>query len=397
MMAEPVWSVSEVNRAVRDLIEGSLHPFWIKGEVSNLLPHRSGHAYLSLKDEHCQIRAAYFGGTSAVRSLNLQNGMMIEAYGKLTVYDVRGEYQFSIKSIRLAGAGDLQRRFDELKRRLDAEGLFAPERKLPLPRLPRCIGIITSPTGAAIRDFLQITDRRFPDLHIRLYPVQVQGAGAAESVVRGIQFFNRTGDADVIVVTRGGGSMEDLWAFNEECVARAVADSRIPVISAIGHEIDFTICDFAADLRAPTPSAAAELVVGQRDEVASELAQYRKVMRHVMEYRLLQEQRRLDQLAASTLFREPAHLLEVRSRQLDEWQLRMGAGFQSAMTAAEHRLEALSLRLAGVDPAGQLKRGYAILVRDADGMPVTSAQGHPAGEAITAQLADGELSLTVRS
>ena len=397
MATEPIWSVSEVNRAVRELVEGSLNPFWMKGEVGNLLPHRSGHAYLTLKDERCQIRAAYFGGAAAVRSLGLANGMQIEAYGKLTVYDVRGEYQFSIKSIRLAGAGDLQRRFEELKRKLAAEGLFDPARKKPLPRLPRCIGVVTSPTGAAIRDFLQIVDRRFPDLHIRIWPAQVQGAGAAESVARGIDFFNRAGGVEVIVVTRGGGSMEDLWAFNEECVARAVAASRIPVISAIGHEIDFTICDFAADLRAPTPSAAAELVIGRRDEVVGELEQLRKAMLHAFDYRLLTEQRRLDQLAASTLFREPAHLVEMRVQQLDEWQLRFGAAAERGVTAATHRLEALALRLAGVDPQEQLKRGYAILVCDADGAPVTSAQGHAPGEALTARLADGELPLAVRS
>ena len=397
MTTEPIWSVSEVNRAVRELVEGSLNAFWMRGEVGNLLPHRSGHAYLTLKDERCQIRAAYFGGAAAVRSLGLANGMQIEAYGKLTVYDVRGEYQFSIKSIRLAGAGDLQRRFEELKRKLAAEGLFDPARKKPLPRLPRCIGVVTSPTGAAIRDFLQIVDRRFPDLHIRIYPAQVQGAGAAESVARGIDFFNRAGGVEVIVVTRGGGSMEDLWAFNEECVARAVAASRIPVISAIGHEIDFTICDFAADLRAPTPSAAAELVIGRRDEVVGELEQLRKAMLHAFDYRLLTEQRRLDQLAASTLFREPAHLVEMRAQQIDEWQLRFGAAAERGVTAAAHRLEALALRLAGVDPQEQLKRGYAILVRDADGAPVTSARGHAPGEAVTARLADGELPLAVRS
>ena len=397
MTTEPIWSVSEVNRAVRELVEGSLNAFWMKGEVGNLLPHRSGHAYLTLKDERCQIRAAFFGGAAAVRNLGLANGMQIEAYGKLTVYDVRGEYQFSIKSIRLAGAGDLQRRFEELKRKLAAEGLFNPARKKPLPRLPRCIGVVTSPTGAAIRDFLQIVDRRFPDLHIRIYPALVQGAGAAESVARGIDFFNRAGGVEVIVVTRGGGSMEDLWAFNEECVARAVAASRIPVISAIGHEIDFTICDFAADLRAPTPSAAAELVIGRRDEVVGELEQLRKAMIHAFDYRLLTEQRRLDNLAASTLFREPAHLVEMRAQQLDEWQLRFGAAAERGTTAAAHRLEALALRLAGVDPAEQLKRGYAILVRDADGAPVTSARGHAPGEAVTARLADGELPLAVRS
>ena len=211
----PIWSVSDANSAVRDLVENSFMPFWLRGEISNLVIHRSGHVYLSLKDERSQIRAVYFGGAAAVRELQLQNGALIEAHGRLTVYEVRGEYQFSIRTIRPTGLGELQRRFEELKRKLEGEGLFAPERKRPIPALPRAVGVITSPTGAAIRDFLQIVDRRFPNLPVKIYPAQVQGTGAAAQVAAGIEFFNRAGNVEVLVVTRGGGSMEDLWPFKE--------------------------------------------------------------------------------------------------------------------------------------------------------------------------------------
>ena len=391
---EIIWSVSDVNRAVRDLVENSLMPFWIRGEVSNLIVHRSGHVYLSLKDRDCQIRAAFFGGAHAVREKNLQNGELVECFGKLTVYEVRGEYQFSIKSIRLAGMGELQRRFEELKRKLDAEGLFDPARKLPIPAVPGRIGLVTSPTGAAIRDFLQIIDRRFPNLAIRLYPAKVQGAGAAQEIARGVDFFNWCGGVDVIVAMRGGGSAEDLWAFNEEIVARSIAASRIPVISAVGHEIDFTIADFVADLRAPTPSAAAELVAGRRVELEERLLRCERSLRGSVDYALLSAQRRLEMLGNSAMFREPAHLLEMRNRQLDELHLRFLNAVERRRTDAAHHLEALALRLADVDPKEQLKRGFA-MITDAEGQLIVSAAGHEPGKEVTAHLADGELRLTV--
>ncbi len=391
----PVWSVSDANSAVRDLVENSFMPFWLRGEISNLVIHRSGHVYLSLKDERSQIRAVYFGGAAAVRELQLQNGAQIEAHGRLTVYEVRGEYQFAIRTIRPTGLGELQRRFEELKRKLEAEGLFAPERKRPIPALPRAVGVITSPTGAAIRDFLQIVDRRFPNLPVRIYPAQVQGAGAAAQVAAGIEFFNRAGNVEVLVVTRGGGSMEDLWPFNEEVLARAVAASRIPVISAVGHEIDFTICDFVADLRAPTPSAAAELVIGRREEMEATVERLARSLRRAVDFRLMEARGALDRLAGSACFREPRHLVQMRGQQLDELQLRLTAAAELAVTVRRHRLEALAGRLHILDPRRQLERGYAILT-DGAGRPVVSALGQRRGAELTAHLADGTLDLTVR-
>lgn len=392
---QPVWSVSDVNSAVRDMLENSFMPFWVRGEISNLVVHRSGHVYCSLKDEKCQIRAAFFGGANQVRNLKLQNGALIEAFGRITVYEVRGEYQFSIRSLRLAGMGELQMRFEELRQRLAAEGLFDQQRKRSIPQLPRSIGVVTSPTGAAIRDFLQIINRRFPNMHVRIYAAQVQGHGAAAQVAAGVEFFNRSG-CDVIVVTRGGGSMEDLWPFNEEILARAVAASRIPVVSAVGHEIDFTICDFVADLRVPTPSAAAELVIGRREELLDRIRRYEQILRQMLDYRMMESRSRLDRLANSAAFREPAHLLENRCRQLDELQMRMSHCAEIALNERRHRLESLAARLNILDPRRQLERGYAILADAATGKPITSVAGQQSGSELVAQLADGSLAVVVK-
>ena len=410
-----IWSVSEINAALRDVIENSFMPFWITGEISNLVLHGSGHAYCSLKDDRSQMRAAFFGGAAKLREMGLRNGDRIEAFGNVTVYEVRGEYQFSMRKVRPAGMGDLQRRFEELRRRLEAEGLFDPARKRELPFLPHRIGLVTSPTGAAVRDFLQILERRFPRMHVKLVPVPVQGEGAAERIAEAVELLNRMGDCEVIVVTRGGGSMEDLWEFNEEVVARAVAASRIPVVSAVGHEIDFTICDFAADLRAPTPSAAAELIAPREDELLERLAGDARHLRAAAELRVAAAARRVEALAGAPLFREPRHLLEMRAQQLDELRsrlenrmtltvsetgyrlnelhVRLAAGLERAMTETGHRLASLELRLNGVDPRRQLERGYAILKRAGDGSPIASAKNVASGTPVTAVLADGELAL----
>lgn len=392
---EQIWEVSDVNRAVREIVEGSLLPFWLRGEVGSLVLHRSGHAYFTLKDTNSQLRAVFFGGAAQCAKLGIANGAKIEAFGNLTVYEVRGEYQFSARRLRLAGLGDLQRRFEEVRRRLAAEGLFDQERKRPIPVLPKRIGVVTSPTGAAIRDFLQIINRRFPNVNIRIYPCMVQGQGAAEQVARGVEFFNRTGGADVIVVTRGGGSMEDLWPFNEERLARAVAASAIPVISAVGHEIDFTICDFAADLRVPTPSAAAELVIGKREEMAAKLERLDKDLRNVLALTLTRLRSRFERAAGSFVFREPKHLAEMRRQQLDELESRLFSCAENLLLRHRSRLDQLAGTLAALNPRRQLERGYAILFDPAENRPVTTSK-LPAGTPLRAQLADGEMDVEVK-
>ncbi|MBR7108087.1 MAG: exodeoxyribonuclease VII large subunit [Lentisphaeria bacterium] len=388
--SEPVWSVSAVNRALRETIEGAFMPFWMGGEAGSLILHRSGHAYFQLKDDKSQIRACYFGGAAECRRLGIGNGSLVEVWGNLSVYEVRGEYQFNIKKIRLAGIGALQQRFDELKRKLDAEGLFSPERKKAIPLLPRKIGVVTSPTGAAVRDFLQIINRRFPDVNVQIYPALVQGPQAAAQVAAGVAFFNRTRSVDVIVVTRGGGSMEDLWPFNEEIVARAVAGSSIPVISAVGHEIDFTICDFAADLRVPTPSAAAELVIGRREEFFSRLERAGKDLSAILQLRISNYRNRLERLAGNPVFHEPRRALDVKRQYLDEMELRLLHCAQNHHTRQEHRLEKAWAALNTLNPARQLERGYAMVFSPDSGTVVTTAKVAP-GTRLELQFADGKL------
>ena len=391
---EPVWSVTEVNAAVRELVEGSLMPFWVTGEVSSLLLHRSGHVYLTLKDEKCQLRACWFGSADRCRALAVANGVKVEAYGKLTVYPARGEYQFTIRSLRIAGEGDLFRRFEELKKKLEAEGLFAPERKRPIPRLPRIIGVVTSPSGAAIRDFLKIIDRRFPRAHIRLCPCQVQGEGAAAEIAAAVNFLSATRSADVIVVTRGGGSMEDLWAFNEEPVARAVAASKIPVISAVGHEIDFTICDFAADLRVPTPSAAAELVTSGYEELSKELEQLVGELRRAPGLYLATKRGELERLTSAEIFARPTRMLELPKQRLDEADLRLAGAAKLHLSSLRAKLDRLETALRADDPRRQLERGFALVRNAADNSLVRGKEVEP-GTRLDIQVADGNIPATV--
>ena len=414
---EPVWSVTEVNRAVRDLIEGSLGPFWITGEVSGLLLHRSGHAYMNLKDAESQLRVCYFGGVAACRRLGIADGMRIEALGKLTVYTVRGEYQFTVKELRPAGTGDLARRFEELKKRLAAEGLFDPARKKPIPVLPRRIAVVSSPTGAALRDFMQVIGRRFNRVHLRIVPCRVQGAGAEREIAAAVEFLNRTRAADVIVVTRGGGSIEDLWAFNDETLARTIAASRIPVISAVGHEIDFTICDFVADLRAPTPSAAAELVISAAEELSrrldhaeSRLAAISKLavaegIRRLDRARnrlaalpqtiLAEARNRLESLAGSFVFTRPETLWEGPARRVDDAESRLAQAVRTGMAEYSARLDRLETALTALDPEEQLKRGYAMVFDPVSGELISSSNVE-AGREADIRFADGTLRVTAK-
>ncbi|HEY5743525.1 MAG TPA: exodeoxyribonuclease VII large subunit, partial [Terrimicrobiaceae bacterium] len=268
-----IHTVTELTRRVREMIERGIGEVWVEGEISNHRRQTSGHHYFTLKDNNCQLQCVLFSGTAAAfRELKLVDGQCLQALGMLSVYEPRGQYQMIVRLVQGRGAGTLQAKFEALKQKLAAEGLFAPARKRPLPRFPRRVGLVTSPTGAAIRDFLKVLHRRHPGIEVLIHPVRVQGRGASWEIARAIRDFgdwHKTDllEVDVIVLTRGGGSIEDLWEFNEEIVARAIAASPIPVLSAIGHEIDFTISDFVADLRAPTPSAAAEILAADRLEV----------------------------------------------------------------------------------------------------------------------------------
>jgi len=363
-------------------------PFWMGGEVGSLLLHRSGHAYFQMKDEKCQIKVCWFGGAAQCRSLGVDNGTLVEVWGNLSVYDVRGEYQFNVKKLRLAGIGALQQRFEMLKNKLAAEGLFDQSRKKAIPALPRKIGVVTSPEGAAIRDFLQILSRRFPNVQVNIYPAPVQGAGAAEKLADGIKFFNRSGQADVIVIARGGGSMEDLWCFNEEVLARAVADSEIPVISAVGHEIDFTICDFAADMRVPTPSAAAELVIGQHDDISTRIDRAAKDMLNILRTRSAGICAELEKLSARAAYFDPVRQLNMLRQRIDELEIRSDAAVKMAFNSKKSCLDTLDTALKAFDPRNQLERGYAMIF-DPSGKKVISTSKLPPDTEIRIRFADG--------
>ena len=391
---EPLWSVSDVNAAVRELVEGSLLPFWVTGEVSSLLVHRSGHVYMTLKDQKSQLRACWFGGAEQCRTLALANGAKIEAYGRLTVYPARGEYQFSIRSMRIAGLGDLYRRFGELKRKLEAEGLFAPGRKRPIPKLPRVIGVVTSPSGAAIRDFLKIIDRRFPRAHIRICPCQVQGAGAAAEIAAAVDFLSRSKCADVAVVTRGGGSMEDLWAFNDERVARAIFESEIPVISAVGHEPDVTIADFVADLRAATPSNGAELAVPESAKIEEILQSAAIRSAQAIRKRLELGRRRVEELASRRVLQSPMGYIDLKRMELDLHRTRLLTAQERRLTESKQGYIRAAASLDALSPLKVLSRGYAV-ASDSGGKVLRSVGDVAPGDEIEVTLQDGSLSCTV--
>src|SRR5271155_1041866 len=299
-----IWKVSELTERISRLLEGAFPDIWVEGEVSNYHAAQSGHLYFILKDAGSQMRCVCF--RDQVRGLKFrpEDGLHVTVRGSLGVYEPRGEYQVSVSHIEPVGLGALQLAFEQLKKKLQEEGLFDAARKKPLPILPRCIGVVTSPTGAAIRDILRVLKRRFANVHVQIYPVKVQGEGAAAEVVAALRHFNRAKLADVVIVARGGGSLEDLWAFNEEIVARAIAASEIPIITGIGHEIDFTIADFVADLRAPTPSAAAEIVVRSRQEFERHIAEHLRHVSQRMRYLVSERKHRVRDLQVHRGFRQ---------------------------------------------------------------------------------------------
>jgi len=344
-----VFSVSELTGKIRDLFVRNFTDILVEGELSNCHEAASGHMYCTLKDDRAQIKCVCFKTQLRLMKFRPENGLHVTVRGSISVYETRGEYQIYIESIEPVGLGALQLAFDQLKKRLEAEGLFAAERKKTLPMLPRCIGLITSPTGAAVRDVVRILRRRFHNVHLTLYPVRVQGEGAAAEIVRAVQYFNRQQTVDVVILARGGGSLEDLWAFNEETVARAIAHSTIAVISGVGHETDFTIADFVADVRASTPSAAAELVVQTRREFDKHVAELRGALAEQMRYRILVLSRRVHEFAGRRGFRRPLDLLRQQRQRADEMTARLAHGLRANLERSRKRFTAGHLRIISFD------------------------------------------------
>jgi len=344
-----VYTVSDLTARIRELLARNFTDVSVQGEISNCRPATSGHIYFTLKDERAQVRCVFFKQQQRGMRFRPEDGLKVTVRGSVSVYEARGEYQIYVESVEALGRGALQVAFEQLKKKLDAEGLFDPARKKALPLLPSRIGLITSPAGAAVRDVVRILKRRFPNVHLSLFPVRVQGEGAAEEIVQALAHFNRKRSADVILMVRGGGSIEDLWAFNEEKVARAIASSVIPVISGVGHETDFTIADFVADVRASTPSAAAELVVQTRREFDKHVADLRESLESLVRYRLLELSRRVHELAGRRGFRRPLDLLRQRRQRADELTSRLALGLRARLELSRKRLTAAHLRIARFD------------------------------------------------
>ncbi len=363
-MEERIYRVSELTREIKQLLESSFPRLWVEGEISNFKRHSSGHLYFTLKDEQAQINCAMWRYRAQSLLYRLEDGMKVLVQGDLQVYERGGTYQIIVQDIQPAGIGALQLAFEQLKKKLFAEGLFDEAHKKPIPQYPERVGVVTSPTGAAIRDIISVIRRRFPGTEILLYPVRVQGDGAAEEIAAAIRHFNEYGKVDVLIVGRGGGSLEDLWAFNEEVVARAIFASKIPVVSAVGHEIDFSIADFVADRRAPTPSAAAEMVVKDRKELAGTLAYYReKLFQEVIrKIHLYQEQ--IQKYRRSYAFRRPEDLLYQKMQRLDELSRKITLAMSHQLSVRKQHLERLRSQLRALSPAAVLQRGYSICYKD---------------------------------
>lgn len=444
-MAEPqnILSVSQLTRQIRALLEGQIGEVWVEGEISNHRLQNSGHQYFTLKDEGAQLSCVLFRNASA-RVAPLRDGQQVQVLGELTVYEQRGNYQIIVRAVQPKGLGSLQARFEALKQKLHAEGLFDPEWKKPIPRFPRTVALVTSPTGAAIRDMINILTRRAPWLHVLVFPVRVQGQGAEKEIARAIELLNQAEDIglpvpDTIVVGRGGGSLEDLWNFNEEIVARAIFASEIPIISAVGHEIDFTIADFVADMRAPTPSAAAELLAPDVSElkrhfeameksmalrVASTLEHHDRVLelttkgalRREPERQLREATQSLDdmeqifQTALANYWRgleenltvkqhtlerfHPRHLLANTGHRLELLQHRLFTVIHQRMDQQGERLVALRKLLKSLGPEGVLARGFS-MTTDATGKAINDADKVRTGDMLITRLARGRVASVV--
>jgi exodeoxyribonuclease VII large subunit len=431
-------SVSELTASVKILVETQFNEVWVEGEVSNFRRHSSGHWYFTLKDEGAMLRCASFRMQNRLIRFTPEDGLSVRAHGRLSLYEARGEYQLLVEYLEPVGVGALQLAFEQLKRRLAGEGMFDLERKRPLPVLPRLIGVVTSPTGAAVRDILRVLRRRNESVSVLIAPARVQGEGAGQEIARAIELLNSREEVDVIIIGRGGGSIEDLWCFNEECVARAIYKSRAPVISAVGHETDFTIADFVSDLRASTPSAAAEIVTMARDEINARLNGLTEDLAASLRYRLLELRANLSALESSRAFDEVHLRIQSTAQRFDDAVYSMESALRRKINKKRAKLSAVMLTLrdadirraiaerrgrlgilaarlkaaegARLDHAGEtvsvamgkldslsplavLSRGYAIAF-DEDGKVIKRAADVARGKRVRVRVADGELDCT---
>lgn len=417
-------TVSELTRQIRDLLEVQLGSVWVKGEISNFRQQSSGHCYFTLKDASAQLSAVLFKGTANTIPFKPRNGQQVALFGEITVYELQGKYQIIVRQMVPQGLGDLQQRFEALKKKLLAEGLFDTERKKSLPQYPTQVAIITSPTGAAIQDMLNVLKRRAPQLQLYLYPVRVQGNESAQEISQAIQKlsdWHTQGklSLDAIILARGGGSLEDLWSFNEEIVARALATCPIPTICGVGHEVDFSIADFVADLRAPTPSAAAELLIQDRLEILKSITKHHFVLRRALQHQLVQLRLHLNRCAKSVVFRDPVRIVALFQQRLDDLIEQLSQAprqalqqkryqFQTLISSFEQssptrfiplffsQLKAFATKLELLNPIHTLERGFA-LVKTPEGKLVRSAHQLVPQDSFQVQMHDGTFYAKVKA
>lgn len=412
-----VFSVTELSEVLRGVLESTFSDIYVEGEISGYKVSQSKHAYFNLKDETALLSCVIWKSSLARIKVPLSDGQMVRVFGHLTLYPPRGNYQMVVQRVQLAGEGLLLKKFEELKRKLEAQGLFASERKRPIPPMPQRIGVITSPTGAAIRDFLRVIGHRFPGLEIDVFPVKVQGIEASGEIAHALQVLSDRGEHDVLVLTRGGGSLEDLWPFNEEGVARAIAACRIPVISAVGHEIDYTIADFVADLRVPTPTAAAMQVVQNREDLLQKLDTALQSLIQYLTRTLDKKRSLLDSLSDKLVHLSPLYQVGIRRQRIDDYlnrmellvgncldkkkalleqaQRRLLRSTPALIQQRQERLEGLSRRLQLLSPEATLNRGYSLTALESTGRLVCQSSELKAGDRIRTRLRRGQMSSQV--
>lgn len=391
---EPIMAtVSQLNAYMKRVVDGqaALNDIWIKGEISNFKDHYSGHLYITLKDDGGVLKAVMFKGAAANLTFKPEDGMKVIARGRIGVYEQSGTYQLYISEMTPDGLGELYVAYEQLKKKLGEEGLFDDSNKKPIPKYPEKVGVITAATGAAVRDIINVITRRYPYCEIIIYPAQVQGQGAAESVVKGIEYFNETGLCDTLIVGRGGGSIEDLWAFNEEIVARAIFESRIPIISAVGHETDFTIADFVADLRAPTPSAAAEIAVPSQLELLSKISTMSGRMQTALINGLKNRRLRVEKLS----MRSPQNRIDDLRQKNDNLLKQAEKSFRLSFEGKKKELSKICAKLDALSPLGVMARGYAIATEE-DGTVIRGISQMTPGKEFSLRLADGECDCVVK-
>lgn len=391
-----VLSVEDLTKHIKDVVENDnlLSAVWVQGEISNLVKAASGHCYFTLKDDKAVLKACLWAGNRRYISTNFKNGDLVMVYGGISLYAPRGEYQIVVTDLRPAGIGALYEAYEKLKNKLQSEGLFDEERKMPLPFLPKGVGVVTSSTGAVIKDIYRVIRRRFRNMPIYLVPVKVQGDGAAKEIVTGIERLNADSRVDVIIIARGGGSLEDLWAFNEEPVARAISDSKKPIISAVGHETDTTIADLVADKRAATPSVAGELVVPVKDDLIELIRQKTQRLSRTIKSIFTIQKQRFEKCAQCRFLMKPSLLVAERRNDVMNLSRELDISFKSFIDNTKHRFELLNARFIALDPKVLLKRGY-IMAMDEKGEVVTSVKKLKKGLPLKLGFADGYAGVTV--